>query len=261
MEEFHIKLQNETVQKIYFHKNELDWSKNIKRAIAALLQVHGDGVGAFVDETEQGLYGTCPTEYFVVNDENTMLITKSYNMDNCSPFFGYVRSNLPHNYCQQEKQTQVITSRIASYTIEKTVVNHKYLLKEIDSTMRTNVQTFEAYYPQFLFSQIVIKHVSHKLSNGTGAEAQITESVLKKQYEESGLQFVYPTEATGGRSPKNSDQLVKRAATLLNQLADSLEATQLNFNEPYDGKVSEIIRLMETMDLNTLKVSLLIVDG
>jgi Lipoprotein amino terminal region len=251
MEQFHVKIQNETVQKIFFHKDELPWSKNIKRSIASLLILHGSGVGAFVDENDRGLYGKCKSEYFVVNNEGNLLITKNYNMDDCTPFFGYVRSNLPHNFCQQEKQTQVITSRIATYNIEKIESKNKYLLKEIDSTMRTNVQTFESYYPQFLFSQIVIKYVSHKPLESKNDTVNIEQN---EDYEECGLSFVSPEEATGGRKNQTPEQLVKKTADLLDQLADSLEAAKLDFNEPYDGKVSEIIRIMEPMDLNALKM-------
>lgn len=176
-------------------------------------------------------------------------------MDNCFPYPGAIhltRSNIPINFCVQDKQTrQAITSKIANYVLDKQE-NSKYLITEIDSTMRINVQTFESYYPQFLYTRITMNLISQKRL----AEGIEKIDVTTNMREPENLIFVVPLkDATGGRSPKYSNHLVRMTSSLLNSLADNLEVSELKFDEPYDDTVSEIIRLMGTMDLDSLKVN------
>jgi hypothetical protein len=71
--------------------------------------------------------------------------------------------------------------------------------------------------------------------------------------EYSGLLYTSPEEPTGGRNPKSSNQLIKAIEELLNKLADSLESNDKGLNEPYDESISEVMRLMTTMDYGALK--------
>lgn len=251
MEPFRVVIANDsTVLSILFKEHETIWSSNIKRALASLLQAHGDGPGAFVVE-EQTIFGSCPTEYFVVNKSNVFEISKTYDMDRCNIYPGGIyltRSNIPLNFCTAHKQEQAITSRIANYKLRK-VEPYRYMLLEVDGTMRTNVRTFESYHPQFLYTKVQLKYVSH------GAIGQALDVVQGMALLYSPMLFISPeAEATGGRSPKSKEKLVKRTADLLSTLADNLESVDSKLKEPYDETVSEIIRLMGTMDLDTLKL-------
>lgn len=58
---------------------------------------------------------------------------------------------------------------------------------------------------------------------------------------------------TGGRHPPIQETLIKTSAELLNSLAEGLEKDDIHFNEPYDSTVSEIIRLLSQMDLESLQ--------
>uniref|UniRef100_A0A182TBE0 Vitellogenin domain-containing protein n=1 Tax=Anopheles maculatus TaxID=74869 RepID=A0A182TBE0_9DIPT len=150
LEPFRIAIANDTILSIQFKLNEPIWSANIKRALASLLQAHGDGPGAYVVD-EQGIFGSCPTEYFVVNKSNVFEISKTYGMDRCTIYRGAIyltRSNIPQNHCIPNKQPQAITSRIANYKLRK-IESYRYMLTELDGTMRTNIRTLESYYPQF----------------------------------------------------------------------------------------------------------------
>lgn len=117
----------------------------------------------------------------------------------------------------------------------------------IEAMMRTNVQTFEAFYPQFLINSISIELVDTKESS--------IETFSESNLKQSSLTFVRPLEeATGGRSAKNSDQLIERTFKLLIKLAENLETFEnINFETPYSEKASELIRLMSTMSLDALK--------
>lgn len=117
----------------------------------------------------------------------------------------------------------------------------------IEAMMRTNVQTFEAFYPQFLINFIAIELVE---------QTELTvDKTFGSDFVENSLTFVRPLEeATGGRSAKNSDQLIKKSFKLLMKLAENLEKFEnINFESPYNEKASELIRLMSTMDLPALK--------
>lgn len=58
---------------------------------------------------------------------------------------------------------------------------------------------------------------------------------------------------TGGRHPPIQETLIKTSAELLNSLAEGLEKDDIHFNEPYDSTVSEIIRQLSQMDLESLR--------
>ncbi|XP_055605766.1 uncharacterized protein LOC129753940 [Uranotaenia lowii] len=254
MEPFRVALSNDSaVLSVLFKEHEPIWSGNIKRAVASLLQAHGDNPGAYVVD-EMGIFGSCPTEYFVVNKSNVFEISKTYDMGQCNIYPGAIyltRSNIPLNVCTANKQKQAITSRIANYKLKK-VEPYRYMLVEIDGTMRTNVRTFESYYPQFLYTKVQLKYETHSAIEGPEKIFDIGQGMALLF---SSILFVSPdAEATGGRSPKSKDKLVKQTAALLSTLADNLESMESKLKEPYDETVSEIIRLMGTMDLETLKM-------
>uniref|UniRef100_A0A182PRI3 Vitellogenin domain-containing protein n=1 Tax=Anopheles epiroticus TaxID=199890 RepID=A0A182PRI3_9DIPT len=254
LEPFRIAIANDTILSIQFKLNEPIWSANIKRALASLLQAHGDSPGAYVVD-EQGIFGSCPTEYFVVNKSNVFEISKTYGMDRCSIYRGAIyltRSNIPQNHCIPNKQPQAITSRIANYKLRK-IESYRYMLTELEGTMRTNIRTLESYYPQFLYSRVMLRYEQHQVLDDTPGRP-VVDIVTDMAILFSPILFVSPDlEATGGRSPKSKEKLIKRTASLLNAMADNLETVDNKLKEPYDETVSEIIRLMGTMELETLK--------
>lgn len=225
------------------------WSANIKRAIASLFQLEGSSqTGAYVSN-EFGLYGLCPTEYYVVNRTDALLISKIYDMDRCAPYPGgifNVRSNIPLNLCEEKQPLTAMTSRLGDYRLMKTL-NSKYLLTSIKAETKSNVQATESYYPQFIFTKI-----NFDLESNGPIEQEITFNATEKVFL-SDFTFVPPKEATGGRAPKSSDQIIKIVNDFLVELSTRLEDIQPNFDEPYMEIVSEIIRLIETLDYDGLK--------
>lgn len=68
------------------------------------------------------------------------------------------------------------------------------------------------------------------------------------------LDFENPLhDSTGGRQIINPRRLVKRANSLLISLADSLESVDIQFDEPYDSTVAEIIKVMGKMNYPCLQ--------
>lgn len=234
-------------------ENEPIWSANMKRAIASLFQVEGNSQSGAYISNEFGLYGLCQTEYYVVNNSDTLLISKIYDMDRCSPFPGgifEIRSNIPLNLCEEKglPVAHAITSRLGEYNLTK--LDARYLLNSIKAETKSNVQATESYYPQFIFTNIDVSLESHE---SILDDQKIAFNTSEKSFL-SGLTYVAPQkEATGGRSPKSSEEVINQVIKDLTQLANRLEDVQLNFDEPYMEIVSEIIRLIETMDYVTLK--------
>lgn len=151
----------------------------------------------------------------------------------------------------EEKQplAHAITSRLGEYKLTK-LDGSKYLLKSIKAETKSNVQASESYYPQFIFTNIDIHLESH---DNILDDQKIIFNASEKLVL-SGFTYVAPLkEATGGRSAKTSEEVVNQVIKDLTALANRLEDVQLNFDEPYMEIVSEIFRLIETMDYETLK--------
>lgn len=228
------------------------WSANIKRAIASLFQVEGNSPNGAYVSNEFGLYGLCQTEYYVVNKSDALLISKIYDMDRCTPYPGgifEIRSNIPLNLCEEKQPlAHAITSRLGEYKLKK-IDQSKYLLQSIQAETKSNVQATESYYPQFIFTKITVDLESYEpLLDSNKIKFEPTDKLSL-----SGFTYVPPREATGGRSPRSSEEIVKTVTDSLIELANHLEDVQLNFDEPYMDTVSEIVRLIETMDYESLK--------
>lgn len=68
----------------------------------------------------------------------------------------------------------------------------------------------------------------------------------------SELLYINPKSNTENNKEK-SDSYVKLATDLLDQLADSLEDSNLKFDEPYESTAAEILKIMGEMDLESLQ--------
>lgn len=232
-----------------FNLRELIWSANIKRAIGSLFQIEGNSEsGAYVSQ-EFGLYGLCPMEYYV-NYADDLQVSKIYDMDLCTFPGGIftIRSNIPINRCEANNEAHAVMSRLGDYKLSK-LNNSQYLLKSIRAESKSNVQSSESYYPQFIFSKIFIDFESQESLND---QNQIYFNSSERVFL-TDFTYALSSEATGGRAPKTSDETVENVASMLVKLAENLEHKELKFDEPYMELVSELIRLIETMNLESLK--------
>lgn len=181
---------------IELSESEPIWSGNIKRAIASLFQIEGHAQSGAHVSNEFGLYGLCPTEYFIVNSSDYLLISKIYDMDRCLPYPGgifEIRSNIPLNLCEEKQPlAHAITSRLGEYRLQR-VDSSKYLLKSIKAETKSNVAATESYYPQFIFTKIAIDDLSQELLT---EENSIKFNAAEKRIL-SDFTYVSPKEATG----------------------------------------------------------------
>lgn len=234
-----------------FNQKEEIWSSNIKRAVASLFQIEGNSEsGAYVSQ-EFGLYGLCPMEYYV-NFSEDLLISKIYDTDLCTFPGGIftIRSNIPINFCEPENEARAhaVMSRLGDYKLSK-LNNSQYLLKSIRAESKSNVQSSESYYPQFIFSKIFIDFSEREeLTEENRISFDTNDKVFR-----SDFTYTLSSEATGGRAPKSFEEIASTVEKLLRKLAENLEHKELKFDEPYMDLVSEIIRLMETMNLQSLQ--------
>lgn len=58
---------------------------------------------------------------------------------------------------------------------------------------------------------------------------------------------------TGGRHPIPQDSLIKDITATFGTMADNLDRCELDFDEPYDNQVAEIIHLLGIMDIESLR--------
>lgn len=235
-----------------FNKNEPIWSSNIKRAIAALFQIDGSAEsGAFVSQ-EFSLYGLCPMEYYVNQSSSDIQVSKIYDMDLCTFPGGIfkIRSNIPINVCENENNARAhaVMSRLGDYKLSK-LNNSQYLLKSIRAESKSNVQSSESYYPQFIFTKIFIDFIKNENLNG---ERKIFFNSSEKVFL-SDFTYALSFQATGGRAPKTSDEIVDTVAKMLTEVSENLEQSDIKFDEPYMELISKIIRLIETMNYEALK--------
>lgn len=234
-----------------FNQKEKVWSSNIKRAIGSLFQIGNSESGAYVSQ-EYGLYGLCPMEYYVSFSDD-LLISKIYDTDLCTFPGGIftIRSNIPINFCEanNEARAHAVMSRLGDYKLSKLNNSEEYLLKSIRAESKSNVQSSESYYPQFIFSKIFVDFESREeLNDQNQISFDANDTVFR-----SDFTYLLPSEATGGRAPKSYGEIANAVEKLLRKLAENLEHKTLKFDEPYNELVSEIIRLMETMNLESLQ--------
>lgn len=78
------------------------------------------------------------------------------------------------------------------------------------------------------------------------------ETVMSAHHSSVKLLPIDLSDPTGGRHTQQQDQLVVKSFQLLDLLAERLQAT-LNFNDPYDPTVSELIKILTQMNLEALK--------
>lgn len=58
---------------------------------------------------------------------------------------------------------------------------------------------------------------------------------------------------TGGRHPEPQDKLTRDVTALFGTMADNLDKSELDFGEPYDNQVAEIIHLLGIMEIDSLR--------
>ncbi|XP_036228844.2 vitellogenin-2 isoform X1 [Bactrocera oleae] len=240
-----------TISHLFFKEADPIWSTNFKRAIASILQFQVETSGAFVVD-EIGIHGKCSTEYFVSNKTNYISIRKTPELKTCTPFSEAIhvtRSNVPSNTCEFDFQKNVIIGNEAIYGMLPHPVTGYFLsMAHVKGT--TLIHTFESTgEAQYINSELLLNFLNEtSIDNPIDIETSMCSEV-------SGLELlpVELNDPTGGRNPQLQESLITAASSMLNRLAEGLEDAELQFGEPYDTAVSDLIKLLSEMDYDSLK--------
>lgn len=211
---------------------------------------------------QNGIHGNCSTEYYVETKANGHLsVRKTPELDTCRPFTNGIHShrrNVPEMKCESNLEKNVIVGNEAAYdlkpieransiAINSTVAYH---LKEAVVKGTTLLQTFESTgESQFIASTLSLSLISENeivtSIDLSGLEAAEASSLHTEEH--------HIDDYTGGRQPADSQEMLDRAMELLSELAGSVEHDDIKFDEPYESRVAQVIRLIGRFDLLTLE--------
>lgn len=279
---FQIVYNGDTISRLLFKRHDSVWAKNFKRAIASALQVQGSGVGAFVVKEvshidivsifepftklfripihQPSIHGVCSTEYYVSSKPNGHLsIRKTPEFNTCSPFAGGIlsqRRNVPEMRCDPELEKNVIVGSEAIYDLAPlSNSTTEYYLNECRIEGTTLLQTFESTgESQFILSNLKLTHVSEsEILNAIDVSSEICNDAATIGQCDVQMQEHSNEDYTGGRQPLHSDELIRMATDLLSILTDSLEDVESKFDEPYESRVAEVIRIIGRCDYASLQ--------
>lgn len=286
--------ETDTIVRVLFKTYDSVWAKNFKRAMAAAIQVQGTKTGAFVEKEvmifwffnffskilaarnsfrlffQPGIYGVCSTEYYVTNKPNGHLrVRKTPELNTCYPYNGGIQShrrNVLEMECDTNSEKNVIVGNEAIYdlvpkpieTTNNASETIEYYLNRAHIEGNTLLQTFESTgESQFIVSKLNLVFVSENeivndidVSNDMGYTVTLGSQLITDLLTEEHTN----DDHTGGRQPLQSAELISMTTDLLIALADSFEDGTLKFDEPYESRVAEVIRIIGRCDYTSLEL-------
>lgn len=223
---------------------------NLKRSFASAFQIQAHNFG-MLKVKEGSIHGFCETDYLVTNKTSHYHIRKTVNLNSCVPHHAgihYIRSNIPYT-CKMKTLKKIIVSNDATYELKPHDIQGVFVdrVKLFGTTM---VNIFESTgSAQYIISSLEFNHMKEKAITGNAFAKENGGNTLL-----SSLEYVaHRKDPTGGRNSPTNQQFVDQVNYLLNYLTDNLETTEtINFREPIDSHVSEILRIMGLMNLESM---------
>lgn len=257
---FKIIYDGDIITNISFRNQDAIWSRNFKRALASALQVQGSSIGAFI-EKEDGIHGICSTEYYITTKPNGHLSArKTAQLNACHPFIHGIHShrrNVPEMKCESNLEKNVIVGNEATYDlapiehVNGTTTNQTngFYLNEAVIEGTTLLQTFESTgESQFIASKLSLTFITE---NDIVNELDVKDETMEMTHLQTEE---YPIgDYTGGRQTPDAQEILRMSTELLSALADSLEDGEINFDEPYESRVAQVIRVISRCDYETLE--------
>lgn len=210
----------------------------------------------------------CAVEYYVTTKSNGHLsIRKNPVLYTCLPHTCGIhshRSNLPETRCfDGESEKSVIVGNEAMYDfiprdnisstiqLNSTSIFHDYDLHRIYVEGNTRLSTFESTgETQLVISKLNLTlTTSNEIVNAIDVRSNMAAEKSNLIIEEHSI-----SDVTGERQTFESDALVHGAIDLLGALADSLENDHIDFDEPYEHRVIDVIKFFSRCDLASLKI-------
>lgn len=209
---------------------------------------------------QPSIHGICSTEYYVSSKPNGHLsIRKTPEFNTCTPYAGGIhlqRRNVPEMRCDAELEKNVIVGSEAIYDLAPlTNSTTEYYLNECRIEGTTLLQTFESTgESQFILSNLKLTHVSESgILNTIDVSSDICNDAATIRLCDVEMEEHSNEDYTGGRQPLHSDELIRMATDLLSILTDSLEDAESKFDEPYESRVAEVIRIIGRCDYASLQ--------
>ncbi|XP_077288593.1 vitellogenin-5-like [Arctopsyche grandis] len=231
--------QDGIIENLNFTKSDPLWSMNIKRAIAASLQMQITGrqlPGAF-KINEPCLHGMCIMEY---SSSNGVKIRKSNNVPTLVPSATHdLWMSVMTNICNKDTtKNPLIGTTNRWYTVDQTGL--------LSMVSEGNI---EVHYH---------KHIFQSLTNFTLERIDIIPEILTDKEThpiQTGVAFQPPDrqEPTGGRAPLTPESQLEYLWEILGRLADGLEQTGLTDTLLKDKLPLRLQGVMSMLSHETLK--------
>lgn len=183
-------------------------------------------------------------------------------MYTCAPYTCGIHSHLSNvaepKCFDGESEKNVIVGNEAVYDLAPYTVNQSnlsnnyenYYLHRIYVEGNTMLQTFESTgETQLVVSKLTLTFTSSNgIVNAIDVHTNMAEQKSNLIIEEHSI-----SDVTGERQAFESNELIYIAIELLGELADSLENGNIQFDEPYEHRVVELIRFLSRCDFESLK--------
>ncbi|XP_054270572.1 uncharacterized protein LOC128991582 [Macrosteles quadrilineatus] len=197
--------------------DDVEWSINIKRALASLLQLDINGifgsVSAFIS-SESGLYGTCRVEYIVSPvGNNVHHIRKILDLVSCKNSPSTFWSSSPKLLCPSSYQTEVLPHAERAYFVDK---DAPFLIKNITSKAAIVLEPYQSRaeaHTSIVNQTLLVESVGPIAKELSFPGAM---NVTDLFYREIVL------DATYGLPPSNKTIVLSEISTMLEDLSNSL---------------------------------------
>lgn len=171
------------------------------------------------------------------------------------------RRNVPEMSCDADLEKNVIVGSEAIYDLAPLLPaiesnsTTEYYLNECKIEGTTLLQTFESTgESQYILSNLKLTYASeNEIVNDINVSSDIFDDGVMIGQTEVQTEEHSNDDYTGGRQPLHSNELIRMATDLLSELANSLEDAELKFDEPYESRVVQVIRIIGRCDYVSLK--------
>lgn len=171
------------------------------------------------------------------------------------------RSNVPETKCYGdggESEKNVIVGNEAMYDLAPRDVKlsngsndfENFYLHRVYVEANTMLQTFESTgETQLVVSKLMLTFSeSNEIVNAIDVHENMAAEKSNLIIEEHSI-----SDVTGERQVLESSELIRVAIDLLGSLADSLEDGHIQFDQPYEHRVVDVIRIFSRCDFQSLK--------
>lgn len=240
---------------------EKEYSRNIKRAIASIMQMDVKKVAlnsvkshAFVDE-ELSIYGKIKTFYDVLPRGEVLIVQKMHELMNTRCLYKHMATNLFPDYCEARYEDPLSYDSQREYEIVKR--DGQQVIRRMESNGGTYLHIFQAQSDAFYI-----------YVNQTWNLLQITAAQplkLTKEHHETDLSYYLGDvhaqtgaipDLTNGRRTIDMQKLISEVQTMMQEILDYMIENHLHTKQPnieHGQLINRIERAMMHLDMPSLE--------